>query len=85
LPSRNGKNWREVPWDRTCLLDFGPVDTKPFPGEKMSHHPLEFREAIVDLPNSDLTSERKNALVRLRREGKKLLKSSIHMYSILRV
>ncbi len=51
----------------------------------MSHHPLEFREAIVDLPNSDLTSERKNALVRLRREGKKLLKSSIHMYSILRV
>jgi hypothetical protein len=32
------------------------VVAKPFPGDKTSHHPLELREAIINLSDADLTS-----------------------------
>ncbi len=58
------------------------VVAETLPGNETTHHPLELREAIVDLPNADPTSELKNILVELRREaqedlGLKLLETDI--------
>ncbi len=56
-------------------------------GDKSFHHPLELSEAIVDLPNTDSTSEQKNVLIGFRGKPRKtsVLNSSRHMSSRLRV
>jgi hypothetical protein len=61
------------------------VVAETLPGNKTTHHPLELREAIVDLPNADPTSERKNVLVELRREAQEDLGLKLLQTDILRL